>query len=104
MIPGRDGRTVEALCWAGGRLFSTGLNGEIVEYDLENLRTKYTVEAYGGPVWTISSNSQGTHLAVSHVYNARFVLASAKCNAESMSHVVIALLSLVFRLVVMTAL
>uniref|UniRef100_A0A8C4ZZD9 UTP4 small subunit processome component n=1 Tax=Gadus morhua TaxID=8049 RepID=A0A8C4ZZD9_GADMO len=64
VIPGKDGRTVEALCWAGQRLFSTGLNGEIVEYDLENLRSKYTVEAYGGPVWTISSNSQGTQLAV----------------------------------------
>ncbi|CAL8357813.1 unnamed protein product [Lota lota] len=64
VIPGKDGRTVEALCWAGRRLFSTGLNGEIVEYDLENLKSKYTVEAYGGPVWTISSNSQGTQLAV----------------------------------------
>ncbi|XP_059917134.1 U3 small nucleolar RNA-associated protein 4 homolog [Gadus macrocephalus] len=64
VIPGKDGRTVEALCWAGQRLFSTGLNGEIVEYDLVNLRSKYTVEAYGGPVWTISSNSQGTQLAV----------------------------------------
>ncbi|KAK0155993.1 U3 small nucleolar RNA-associated protein 4 [Merluccius polli] len=64
VIPGQDGRTIEALCWAGGRLFSTGLNGEMVEYDLENLRAKYTVEVYGGPAWTISSNSQGTHLAV----------------------------------------
>ncbi|XP_059192123.1 U3 small nucleolar RNA-associated protein 4 homolog [Centropristis striata] len=64
MIPGRDGRTVEALCWVGPRLFSAGLNGEITEYDLENLRPRYTVEAYGGPIWTISSNSQGTLLAV----------------------------------------
>uniref|UniRef100_A0A8D0AU24 UTP4 small subunit processome component n=1 Tax=Sander lucioperca TaxID=283035 RepID=A0A8D0AU24_SANLU len=64
VIPGQDGRAVEALCWVGQRLFSAGLNGEITEYDLENLRPRYTVEAYGGPIWTISSNSQGTLLAV----------------------------------------
>ncbi|XP_068459150.1 U3 small nucleolar RNA-associated protein 4 homolog [Clinocottus analis] len=64
VIPGQDGRAVEALCWVGPRLFSAGLNGEITEYDLENLRPRYTVEAYGGPLWTISGNSQGTLLAV----------------------------------------
>lgn len=64
VVPGQDGRAVEALCWVGQRLFTAGLNGEITEYDLENLRPRYTVEAYGGPIWTISSNSQGTLLAV----------------------------------------
>ncbi|XP_017296524.1 U3 small nucleolar RNA-associated protein 4 homolog isoform X2 [Kryptolebias marmoratus] len=63
VIPGRDGRAVEALCWVGRRLFSAGLDGEITEYDLENLRPRYSLEAYGGPVWTISSNKQGTLLA-----------------------------------------
>ncbi|XP_062245087.1 U3 small nucleolar RNA-associated protein 4 homolog [Platichthys flesus] len=63
VIPGQDGRTVEALCWVGQRLFAAGLNGEITEYDLENLKPRYTVEAYGGPVWTISANSQGSLLA-----------------------------------------
>uniref|UniRef100_A0AAQ5WWX1 Anaphase-promoting complex subunit 4 WD40 domain-containing protein n=1 Tax=Amphiprion ocellaris TaxID=80972 RepID=A0AAQ5WWX1_AMPOC len=65
VIPGRDGRAVEALCWVGQRLFSAGLNGEITEYDLENLKPQYVIEAYGGPIWTISCNNQGTHLAVS---------------------------------------
>ncbi|KAJ4937558.1 hypothetical protein JOQ06_002193 [Pogonophryne albipinna] len=64
VIPGQDGRAAEALCWLGQRLFSAGLNGEITEYDLENLRPRYTVEAYGGPIWSISSNSQGSLLAV----------------------------------------
>ncbi|XP_041852001.1 U3 small nucleolar RNA-associated protein 4 homolog [Melanotaenia boesemani] len=63
VIPGQDGRAIEALCWVGRRLFSAGLNGEITEYDLENLRPRYSVEAYGGPIWTISINSQGTLLA-----------------------------------------
>uniref|UniRef100_A0A8C8MGK1 Cirhin n=1 Tax=Oncorhynchus tshawytscha TaxID=74940 RepID=A0A8C8MGK1_ONCTS len=64
VIPGKDSRSIEALCWVGGRLFSAGLNGEITEYDLETLRPKYSLEAYGGPIWTITSNSQGAHLAI----------------------------------------
>uniref|UniRef100_A0A4W5PQ16 UTP4 small subunit processome component n=1 Tax=Hucho hucho TaxID=62062 RepID=A0A4W5PQ16_9TELE len=64
VIPGKDSRSIEALCWVGGRLFSAGLNGEITEYDLENLRPKYSLDAYGGPIWTITSNSQGAHLAI----------------------------------------
>lgn len=64
VIPGRHGRAAEALCWAGERLFSAGLNGEIVEYDLEKLRPRYTTEAYGGPIWTISCNSRQTLLSV----------------------------------------
>lgn len=77
VIPGQDGRAAEALCWVGQRLFSVGLNGEITEYDLENLRPRYTVPAYGGPIWTISTNSQGTLLAVSQdLMNAVFTLHS----------------------------
>lgn len=64
VIPGRDGRAAEALCWVGERLFSAGLNGEITEYDLEKLRPRYTMEAYGGPIWTISCNRQETLLSV----------------------------------------
>ncbi|XP_061533384.1 U3 small nucleolar RNA-associated protein 4 homolog isoform X1 [Phycodurus eques] len=64
VIPGRDGAGIEALCWARQRLFSAGLNGEITEYDLENLQPKSTVDAYGGPIWTLSSNSKGTLLVV----------------------------------------
>lgn len=65
MIPGREVRATEALAWVGERLFSAGLNGEIVEYDLDNHKVKYTLDAYGGPIWAIASNKQGTHLAVS---------------------------------------
>lgn len=67
VIPGRVGKAAEALCWVGERLFSAGLNGEITEYDLEKLRPRYTVEAYGGPIWTISCNHQETLLSVSNV-------------------------------------
>lgn len=64
VVPGRDGRTLEALCWVGPRLFSSGLDGDVTEYDLENLRPLYSLEAYGGPVWTLSCDSQETLLAV----------------------------------------
>uniref|UniRef100_A0A3Q2ZFD0 UTP4 small subunit processome component n=1 Tax=Hippocampus comes TaxID=109280 RepID=A0A3Q2ZFD0_HIPCM len=64
VIPGRDNAGIEALCWVGQRLFSAGLRGEITEYDLENLQPKCSVDAYGGPIWTISCNSMGTLLAV----------------------------------------
>uniref|UniRef100_A0AAR2LXX1 Anaphase-promoting complex subunit 4 WD40 domain-containing protein n=1 Tax=Pygocentrus nattereri TaxID=42514 RepID=A0AAR2LXX1_PYGNA len=64
VIPGRQQAATEALAWVGDRLFSAGLNGEIIEYDLDNNKTKYTIDAYGGPIWSITSNKQGTHLAV----------------------------------------
>lgn len=49
----------------GQRLFGAGLNGEIWEQDLDLLRPKFCTSAYGGPVWAIGSNPQGTVLAVS---------------------------------------
>lgn len=64
VIPGRKGRATDALCWVGERLFSAGLNGEITEYDLDSLRPRSSTSAYGGPIWTLSSNPQGTLLAV----------------------------------------
>uniref|UniRef100_A0A8D0CCT5 UTP4 small subunit processome component n=1 Tax=Scleropages formosus TaxID=113540 RepID=A0A8D0CCT5_SCLFO len=64
VIPGNDSRSVEAVCWVAERLFTAGLNGEITEYDLENLCPKYSLDAFGGPIWTVACNAQGTHLAV----------------------------------------
>ncbi|XP_016318147.1 U3 small nucleolar RNA-associated protein 4 homolog [Sinocyclocheilus anshuiensis] len=63
IIPGREQCGIEGLSWVGERLFSAGLNGGITEYDLTNQKVKYTIDAYGGPIWTIAGNQQGTHLA-----------------------------------------
>lgn len=87
VIPGRVGKAAEALCWAGERLFSAGLNGEITEYDLEKLRPRYTVEAYGGPIWTISCNQQETLLSVSDVpiisqVSGRYLLQICACSSH----------------------
>ncbi|KAM6946210.1 U3 small nucleolar RNA-associated protein 4 homolog [Aplochiton taeniatus] len=64
VLPGREGKSVEALCWVGARLFSACLSGEITEYDLVNLKPQYTVDGYGGPIWALTPNPQETHLAV----------------------------------------
>ncbi|KAL2093088.1 hypothetical protein ACEWY4_010400 [Coilia grayii] len=64
VIPGKEQRGIEALCWVGERLFSAGLSGEIMEFDLHSLRPKFIIDAYGGPIWTITANPAGTHLAV----------------------------------------
>ncbi|XP_064414664.1 U3 small nucleolar RNA-associated protein 4 homolog [Latimeria chalumnae] len=65
VIPGNEARSIEAICWVGhDRLFSAGLNGEIIEYDLVRLCPKYTLDAFGGPIWALASNASNTHLAV----------------------------------------
>ncbi|XP_075694658.1 U3 small nucleolar RNA-associated protein 4 homolog [Rhinoderma darwinii] len=65
IIPGDDRRSTESICWAAGdRLFSAGLNGEIIEYDLDKLCVKYSLDAFGGPIWGIAANPSGTQLAV----------------------------------------
>ncbi|KAM4722233.1 U3 small nucleolar RNA-associated protein 4 homolog [Rhinophrynus dorsalis] len=66
VISGDEQRSIESICWAAGdRLFTAGLNGEITEYDLEKMRVKYTLDAFGGPIWSIAANASSSHLAVS---------------------------------------
>ncbi|XP_063168846.1 U3 small nucleolar RNA-associated protein 4 homolog isoform X2 [Candoia aspera] len=65
VIPGHEARVAEALCWAAGeRLFGAGLGGAVVEYDLERLRVKCSVDAFGGPLWSMAADPAGTQLAV----------------------------------------
>ncbi|XP_053304804.1 U3 small nucleolar RNA-associated protein 4 homolog [Spea bombifrons] len=65
VIPGDEKRCTEAICWAAeDRLFTAGLSGQIIEYDLEKLCVKYTLDAFGGPIWSIAANASGSHLAV----------------------------------------
>ncbi|XP_075393503.1 U3 small nucleolar RNA-associated protein 4 homolog [Tenrec ecaudatus] len=64
-FPGHESRSTEALCWAKGqRLFSGGLNGEIVEYDLQALDIKYSVDAFGGPIWSLAASPSGSQLLI----------------------------------------
>ncbi|XP_036202066.1 U3 small nucleolar RNA-associated protein 4 homolog isoform X8 [Myotis myotis] len=64
-FPGHESRATEALCWAKGqRLFSAGLNGEIIEYDLQALNIKYSMDAFGGPIWSMAASPSGSQLLV----------------------------------------
>lgn len=64
-FPGHESRATEALCWAKGqRLFSAGLNGEIIEYDLQALTIKYAVDAFGGPIWSMAASPNASQLLV----------------------------------------
>ncbi|XP_035137710.1 U3 small nucleolar RNA-associated protein 4 homolog isoform X8 [Callithrix jacchus] len=64
-FPGHESRATEALCWAEGqRLFSAGLNGEIIEYDLQALNIKYAMDAFGGPIWSMAASPSGSQLLV----------------------------------------
>lgn len=57
--------SIEALVWSKGRLFSTGLHGYIVEYDLVSLSPKASYTAHSGSAWCLAVNKQHTLLAVS---------------------------------------
>uniref|UniRef100_A0A8C5RVK1 UTP4 small subunit processome component n=1 Tax=Laticauda laticaudata TaxID=8630 RepID=A0A8C5RVK1_LATLA len=65
VIPGHEARAPEALCWAAGeRLFGAGLGGAVLEYDLQRLRVKGSLDAFGGPLWSMAADPSGARLAV----------------------------------------
>jgi len=65
-IPGSGEPTVQVLLWARGgrgvpeRLFSAGLNGRLIEWDLQLLAPKHASHAYGGAVWSGAIHSRKT--------------------------------------------
>ena len=46
VIPGSEKRRIDALVWAKGRLFSAGLQGEIIEYDVKKQAPKVSLDAH----------------------------------------------------------
>lgn len=63
-IAGHTENSVESLLWIGPRLFSTGLHGAVVEYDLRMLGIKHRVMVVGGTAWCMDVNREKTCLAV----------------------------------------
>ncbi|ORX79829.1 WD40 repeat-like protein [Anaeromyces robustus] len=75
-IPGGSNQSVETVVWSHQnkllkqqlltepRLFISGLNGLITEYDIHTLLPKNEVSSNGGPVWCAAVNHKGTILAV----------------------------------------
>ncbi|KAL0093230.1 WD40-repeat-containing domain protein [Phycomyces blakesleeanus] len=54
---------LEQLLAAPPRLFSSGLNPYIIEWDTTSLTAKKSVDSNGGAVWCLAVNSTGTRLA-----------------------------------------
>lgn len=63
-IAGHGENSVESILWIDSRLFSTGLQGALIEYDLTTLRMKYEVMVVGGAAWCMDVNHEKTRLAI----------------------------------------
>ncbi|XP_075533043.1 U3 small nucleolar RNA-associated protein 4 homolog [Dermacentor variabilis] len=63
VILGNPNNSVEAAAWHNGRLFTTGLHGRIVEYDLVSFEQKYSVAVTSGAAWCLAEDCQKTRLA-----------------------------------------
>lgn len=51
VIHGSQERSIEALGWSNDRLFSTGLTGELIEWDLQRVEAKAKLLLYGSSAW-----------------------------------------------------
>ncbi|KAG8285601.1 U3 small nucleolar RNA-associated protein 4 [Homalodisca vitripennis] len=63
VIQSSDNISVESLVWCNGRLFSSGLNGMVTEYDLLTLLPKYSTPVTSGPCWCLAIDWQKTTIA-----------------------------------------
>ncbi|XP_046433758.1 U3 small nucleolar RNA-associated protein 4 homolog [Neodiprion fabricii] len=63
-IFGHPESSVETVLWVSNRLFSTGLVGMVIEYDLGSLAPKYEVAVTGGAAWCMDVNKSKTQIAV----------------------------------------
>lgn len=66
VIPGNKNSSIEAILWAEtqNRLFTAGLTGELVEWDLHNLQKKRSQLATGSSIWCMAVSSDETQLAI----------------------------------------
>ncbi|XP_071959347.1 U3 small nucleolar RNA-associated protein 4 homolog isoform X2 [Antedon mediterranea] len=62
VIPGSRTSKLDSVTWVKGRLFTTGFQGDITEYDLVKNTVKYSV-LYGNAAWCLAANHAGTLLA-----------------------------------------
>ncbi|GLG93835.1 U3 small nucleolar RNA-associated protein 4-like protein [Gryllus bimaculatus] len=64
LLPNLKSNSVESLAWCDQRLFSTGLQGFVVEYNLLTLSIKYQQAVTAGPAWCLAVNKEKNCLAV----------------------------------------
>ena len=58
------GNSVEGLAWSGDRLFSAGLSGELIEWNLQTLKPRYKQHVTGNAIWCLDVNREGTEIAI----------------------------------------
>ena len=63
-IPKTPGNSVEGLAWSGDRLFSAGLSGELVEWNLQTLKPRHKQHVTGNAIWCLDVNREGTEIAI----------------------------------------
>lgn len=63
-IPGSKELSVEALAWVNSRLFSVGLTGELVEWNLQALQVKRKLLLTGNAAWCMDVARNKQHLAI----------------------------------------
>ena len=61
--PGRSNASVEVLLWCQSRLYSAGLDGAIVLWDVSSMRPARSLENNGGAVWCMASRSDEETIA-----------------------------------------
>lgn len=63
-IVGSSIASIEAIAWCGNRLFSTGLTGELIEWNLRTQTPKQKLLLTGNAAWCMDISKQNTHLIV----------------------------------------
>ncbi|XP_061389746.1 U3 small nucleolar RNA-associated protein 4 homolog [Musca vetustissima] len=63
-IPKSPQNSVEGLAWSAERLFSAGLNGELVEWNLQTLQPRFKQHVTGNAIWCIDVNREGNEMAI----------------------------------------
>ena len=62
--PHTDSLSVESLAWGGDKLYSCGLHGQVVQYDLDKLCEARRHAVTSGPAWCLAIDKGGTKMAV----------------------------------------
>ncbi|XP_043218168.1 U3 small nucleolar RNA-associated protein 4 homolog [Amphibalanus amphitrite] len=62
-LPPAGGASVEALAWAAGRLFSTGLHGHVLEHGGHGLEATASTSVSGTAAWCLAADPAGCRLA-----------------------------------------
>ncbi|XP_055845240.1 U3 small nucleolar RNA-associated protein 4 homolog [Episyrphus balteatus] len=56
--------SIEGMAWAGNRLFTVGLTGHLLEWDLTTLTKHQSQTATGNSIWCLDVNTEGTLVAL----------------------------------------